>query len=167
VAHTAKPLTVEQILAWAEAHHARTGKWPHAKSGPVVDAPGETWNGVNLALEYGHRGLPGGDSLARLLNRHRPLADQTSQRWTPEQDKLVRTLPPQEAARQTGRTMDAVYTRRCWLGVHTARSALLREWTPAEDEMVRTLPAREITQRTGRSLSSVYVRRHRLGLGRR
>jgi hypothetical protein len=22
------PLTVEQILAWADAHHARTGEWP-------------------------------------------------------------------------------------------------------------------------------------------
>jgi hypothetical protein len=60
----------------------------------VVDTPGETWNAINFALEQGYRGFPGGDSLARLLNRHRPLADQTSRLWTPEQDELVRTLSP-------------------------------------------------------------------------
>jgi hypothetical protein len=27
------PLTVDQILAWAKAHHKRTGRWPHAKAG--------------------------------------------------------------------------------------------------------------------------------------
>jgi hypothetical protein len=37
----------------------------------VLDAPGETWKGINQALWAGNRGLPGGDSLARLLRRHR------------------------------------------------------------------------------------------------
>ena len=27
-------LTVQQILAWADAHHARTGTWPKIKSVP-------------------------------------------------------------------------------------------------------------------------------------
>jgi hypothetical protein len=64
-------LTVEQVLAWADAHHARTGRWPHAMSGPVADAPGESWRAVNLALWQGHRGLPGGVSLSRLLDEYR------------------------------------------------------------------------------------------------
>ena len=64
------PLTIEQILAWAEAHHKRTGKWPTAASGQVAEEPGETWNIINSALWEGHRGLPGGDSLSQLLNRH-------------------------------------------------------------------------------------------------
>jgi hypothetical protein len=110
------PLTVKQILAWADVHHARTGQRPKAKSGAVVGAPGETWNAVNLALEQGHRGLPGGDSLGRLLNRHRPRFDRPRRSWEPAEDELVRTFPPQEAARQTGHTLQAVYQRRYQLG---------------------------------------------------
>jgi hypothetical protein len=65
------PLTAALILAWADAHRARTGAWPVANSGPVLGAPGETWNGVNLALVQGGRGLPGGTSLSRLLQEYR------------------------------------------------------------------------------------------------
>jgi hypothetical protein len=64
------PLTVEQILDWADAHQARTGKWPGVLSGPIPEVPGENWRAVNLALYWGYRGLPGADSLARLLTRH-------------------------------------------------------------------------------------------------
>jgi hypothetical protein len=65
------PLRVTRILAWANAHRRRTGRWPGANSGPVRGAPGLTWRAVNLALSLGYRGLPGGDSLARLLARRR------------------------------------------------------------------------------------------------
>jgi hypothetical protein len=33
-----EPLTVEQILAWADAHKARTGTWPTRRSGPSATA---------------------------------------------------------------------------------------------------------------------------------
>jgi hypothetical protein len=59
--------TEEKILAWSDAHHRRTGKWPIAESGPITDAPDETWYAVNSALNHGTRGLPGGSSLAQLL----------------------------------------------------------------------------------------------------
>jgi hypothetical protein len=65
------PLTEEQILAWADAYHGRTGQWPQRHSGPIDDAPGETWAAVNAALIQGNRGLPGGSSLPRLLSAHR------------------------------------------------------------------------------------------------
>jgi hypothetical protein len=65
------PLTEEGILAWADAHYQRTGAWPKATSGPVVDAPGETWCGVQVALANGIRHLPGGSSLTRLLVERR------------------------------------------------------------------------------------------------
>ncbi|MEK7221769.1 MAG: DEAD/DEAH box helicase family protein, partial [Nitrospirota bacterium] len=64
-------LTVEQILAWADAHHQRTGQWPSQQSGPVHDAPGEKWGNINSSLAIGHRGLPGGSSLAQVLADHR------------------------------------------------------------------------------------------------
>jgi hypothetical protein len=70
--HKALPHYAEDgILAWADAHHRRTGTWPKHYSGPIGEAPGETWLAVNTALSSGARGLPGGTSLARLLQRHR------------------------------------------------------------------------------------------------
>ncbi len=68
---TSKPrLTIKQILAWAEAHHQRTGKWPGRATGPVHEAPDENWSALSQALEHGGRGLPGSESLAQLLARH-------------------------------------------------------------------------------------------------
>jgi hypothetical protein len=66
-------LTGEQILHWADLHFQRTGSWPKCKSGPIADAPGETWSGVDAALREGARGLPGGSSLPRLLKASRSL----------------------------------------------------------------------------------------------
>jgi hypothetical protein len=55
------PLSEGQVLAWAEAHFARTGRWPHHDSGPVEGVPGQTWAAIDdEALRRGHRGLPGG-----------------------------------------------------------------------------------------------------------
>lgn len=67
----AAPYTLKKILAWADAHRRRSGRWPRHNTGPVVGAPGETWQAVNSALSQGTRGLPGGTSLARLLQRRR------------------------------------------------------------------------------------------------
>jgi hypothetical protein len=64
-------LPVRTILQWADAHHERTGKWPHEASGAVSAAPDENWSAINSALHFGSRGLPGGMSLARLLDRER------------------------------------------------------------------------------------------------
>jgi len=62
-------LTLAEIHRWAAAHQERTGQRPTANSGPVVDAAGETWMGINLALWNGLRSLPGGSSLRKLLGR--------------------------------------------------------------------------------------------------
>jgi hypothetical protein len=63
------PLTLKQSVAWAQAHQQRTGRRPHAGTGPIPGAQ-ETWQGVNSALRKGHRGLPGGSSLSKLLDKH-------------------------------------------------------------------------------------------------
>lgn len=64
-------LTVARILKWADAHRRRVGAWPRKNSGPVSDAPGETWLAVDAALRAGRRGLTGGLSLAKLLEQRR------------------------------------------------------------------------------------------------
>jgi hypothetical protein len=111
-------LTVQQILAWADAHHERTGRWPTRNSGPVPEAPGETWERLNCALSEGCRGLPGGDSLSRLLDRQRrKRASRHWGRWTPAEDELVRSLPPEEVARRTRRNLLSVHVRRYELGM--------------------------------------------------
>jgi hypothetical protein len=79
------PLTPEQILTWADAHHARTGEWPRQNTGPIIGAPGETWQTVAQVLLVGLRGLPGGSSLARLLQAERGVRNSAAvprlQRW--------------------------------------------------------------------------------------
>jgi hypothetical protein len=64
-------LDVDQILAWADAHFCRTGAWPTSISGPVTDAPGETWRAVDKALSNKTRGIRKRSSLAKLLARRR------------------------------------------------------------------------------------------------
>jgi hypothetical protein len=52
--HTNIPrLTVKRILAWADAHFHRTGRWPGHISGAIAEAPGESWHAVESALRYG------------------------------------------------------------------------------------------------------------------
>jgi hypothetical protein len=70
-------LSVEQILAWADAHHAAHGRWPKISPLPIAAAPGECWKGIDNALRHGFRSLPGGSSLPRLLEEHRGVPRQT------------------------------------------------------------------------------------------
>jgi hypothetical protein len=78
------PLSVEQILAWADAHHIEFGVWPPAwpgtDQGQVVRATGEPWAAIDRALVLGLRGLPGHSSLAELLAEHRGASLRTL-RW--------------------------------------------------------------------------------------
>ena len=63
-------LTTKQILAWADTHHKRTGRWPANRSGRAREAPDMSWAVIDDALRNGRRGLPGGSSLAQLLAKH-------------------------------------------------------------------------------------------------
>lgn len=66
------------ILTWADACHARTGRWPKYNDGPIHAAPGETWAAVDTALLRGHRGLLGGSSLAKFLAEHRGVRNRSA-----------------------------------------------------------------------------------------
>jgi hypothetical protein len=88
------PLTVEQILQWADAHKERTGSWPNADSGTIPDSGHEVWSSIDAALRNGFRRLPEGSSLARLLAEQRGVRNRKQapahQRADPE---LGRSLP--------------------------------------------------------------------------
>jgi hypothetical protein len=71
------PLTVPEILRWAERHRRRTGRWPAWSSGPVAGVPGETWAMIDRALKHGQRGLKRKTSLYRLLRRQDQAARRT------------------------------------------------------------------------------------------
>jgi hypothetical protein len=60
-------LTVEQVLAWADAYREIHGRWPVRTSGLIPGAPGEKWANIDEALRHGRRGLPSGLSLTRLF----------------------------------------------------------------------------------------------------
>jgi hypothetical protein len=65
-------LSVPEILSWADAQKQRTGRWPKAISGLVIDGPlGLNWRKVDNALRYGFFGLEGGSTLAKLLAAER------------------------------------------------------------------------------------------------
>jgi hypothetical protein len=86
-------LTVELILGWADEYHVRAGQWPNTRSGPVSEAPGETWKKVNEALRRARRGLTRFSSLARLLEKERGV------RAGLDQTQAVVTALRQEAVR--------------------------------------------------------------------
>jgi hypothetical protein len=97
-------LAVAQVLAWADRHRRRTGRWPTAASGPVADAPGENWRALNLALREGYRGLPGGGSLARLLGTGRRAGRARDQRLNRRDREIA-------AARSRGETLRVIAAR--------------------------------------------------------
>lgn len=73
-----RPLTIKQILAWADEHYSRTRYWPKRRSGPVHAVPGESWQRIDKSLGNGRRGLPGGQTLAKLLAEHRGIRSRVS-----------------------------------------------------------------------------------------
>jgi hypothetical protein len=131
------PLTAGQILAWAEAHRMAHGRWPTRGSGPVTTAPGETWCGVNWALYRGRRGLPGGQTLGRLLATHptaqrRPLTPETIQAWAAAHHRATGLWPTRcdgavaDVPGETWRAIDrALQSGQCGLPGRTTLAKLL------------------------------------------
>ena len=63
-------LSEADVLSWADAFYHRKGRWPDKKSGPIPEAPGDTWGTISKALFEGERGLPGRTSLLWFLRKH-------------------------------------------------------------------------------------------------
>jgi hypothetical protein len=122
-------LTVRQILAWADEHHRRTGRWPAIGTrGPVGGDPDQSWKGLNSALCTGVRGLPGGDTLPKLLNRYRGvqrtiyrprLTIKQILKWADRYRSIHGRWPGQKSGRVAG-------ARETWCGIHLALRSGLR-----------------------------------------
>lgn len=63
----AQILSEEQIVAWAQDHHRRTGSWPNSRSGIVLATKRNHWSSIDQVLRDGTNGLPAGSTLAKLL----------------------------------------------------------------------------------------------------
>jgi hypothetical protein len=130
-----------QILAWADAHFQRTGDWPTIDSGPIPEAPPETWLRVETALRNGGRGLRGGSTLAQFLTRHRgkrnvhdlpPLRINTIVAWAEAHRERTGEWP----TRGSGPIPEA--PGECWSAVDTALRDGLRE-VPGGQSLARLL----------------------------
>jgi hypothetical protein len=95
------PLSVTQILAWADEFKRQTGCWPNLLSGRIKPVD-ESWLAINSALRQGNRGLPEGSSLANSLCQHRgvrnlrnlpPLGKQQILRWATAHFRRTGTWP--------------------------------------------------------------------------
>lgn len=141
-------LTVEQILAWADAHHAAHGVWPAVGpgtvSGIVSGTRGESWMAINHTLVFGLRGLPGDSSLAELLAAHRgvPLPDMgpkalAEKIWAWEQEQFPVKGPrrlKRSAAPQYRLTIEKVLA---WADAHHTATG---NWPGANSEPVHDAP---------------------------
>jgi hypothetical protein len=113
-------LTENTILKWADQYFDKIGKWPRENSGVIEDTE-ETWNTVTNALRAGIRGLKGGSSLARLLEKSRGvrseknpsvLIEKEITKWAEKHFKQTGKWPNKESGSvidQPGETWNAIY----------------------------------------------------------
>ena len=100
------PLTIKQILAWADADFERTGKWPDKNCGQVYDALDERWPAINGGPLWGCRGLPGGSSLAQTPGRTARRAEPQSTASTVPQGNPRLGRRPLPAYREVAKTKE-------------------------------------------------------------
>ncbi|MDO8565192.1 MAG: DEAD/DEAH box helicase family protein [bacterium] len=73
-----KSLYLHKILKWADHHYKRTGKWPKRNSGKVLMEENENWKNIDYSLIEGRRGLSGGSSVAKLLEKNRNVRNRSN-----------------------------------------------------------------------------------------
>jgi hypothetical protein len=81
--------------------------------------------------------------------------------WAQEDVALLGTVPDEEVARRTGRTVGAVRQKRAALGIPNPGS---NRWTAEAVALLGTMPDREVARRLGRALASVTQKRRQLGI---
>src|SRR5262245_44700012 len=86
-------------------------------------------------MRKGRTGKPH-DEQARAKMRQARRSRVRADDWTAEEDESVRTMTPAEAVKQTGRTLVAVWSRRCVLELPDGRSARPVRGAPLSEEVI-------------------------------
>jgi len=113
-----RQLALEQNTAAGLEKYRPSPRWRNREErllGKLADAEVAERTGRSLTAVRKRRAALG------LRNPAEGYGPDRSPPWTPEEDELVKTLRPAEAARRTGRTLSAVYSRRNVLGVPDGR----------------------------------------------
>ena len=135
------PLTISQILTWADAYFQRKSEWPTHKDGPIPEAPGESWRTVDKAMRNARRGFLVKSSLAQFLAEHRgvrnvqrlpPLTTQHILTWADAHRKRTGQWP----TAKSGDIEDA--PGEVWVNIDTALTQGLRT-LPAGSSLSRLL----------------------------
>lgn len=136
-------LCIPHILAWADAYHKSTGKWPNLNCGPIKGEE-ETWRRIDSALRIGLRGLRGGTSLARLLAECRgvrnqgalpPLTHQQILAWVDAHRRRTGSWPTSESGELFGQPGET------WKGIDHALRLGMRG-LPGDSSLSRLLEQR-------------------------
>lgn len=135
------PLSLEAILAWADAFMDARGQWPTAQSGSI-NGTEETWLSVDDALRRGRRGVDREGSLAQCLAKHRgkrfakgllPLSHNQILRWADRHHKKYGQWPTQYSGPIEG-------TGEVWNGIqHSLRTG--RRGLPGSETLASLLAA--------------------------
>jgi len=130
-------LTIATILGWADAHHAATGRWPTRRSGPIRQAAfSESWAAISQALKKGHRSLPGGQTLAQLLQEHRGLEPRLSAEGALRSARVFQRLRA-ERLKCNGRVTLSVERILGWADAHRAATG---RWPSVNSGRIRGVP---------------------------
>lgn len=84
--------------------------------------------------------------------------------WTPEQDRLLGTGLDSAVAEKLGRSVNAVRSRRCALGIPVHEHTGARPWTPIEEKLLGKKPDDEVARLLGRGARGVQIHRQSLGI---
>lgn len=122
-------LSISQIIIWIKNYNKRFGKFPTSRSGKIENT-NEDWCNINHALNEGHRGLPFGLSLSKLIEKHftdyinhKKLSDLTEDKivnWIKEYKNKYDKYPTYNSGQIDG-------TNETWAGVDISLKKSLRK----------------------------------------
>jgi hypothetical protein len=80
--------------------------------------------------------------------------------WTPQEIKLLGTVPDRQLAQRLGRTLFSIQNRRLKLGIPPAVNPKYRPWTEQEMRLLGTMPDADLALKIGRPYEAVRDKRN-------
>jgi hypothetical protein len=133
-----KQLTEQRVHSLALMHYEKIGSYPTESSDWILEGK-DSWPAISFALNYGFRGLPGGSSLAKLLQAHNLKAN-LGEREYPSKDEIVDVAKIYQTqdkdnklpTRESGLFPNPNYLDLTWGGINSALVKGLIEDTKAK-----------------------------------